>query len=322
MLIPLVSTAVALDAAAGPARRHRPARGLAADAPRGQSQPRLDAWARMRRAPPLAWRRALAVAILAALIVPFFSLTTGETSASALARHRARARRLRAAPRAGVCRAGCSRRSKCSCAPRRRAAVRARLAAVPGMARRACSPAAPDSNRARHQRSSSASRARRPSTRTRRSAVGAARNALRRPPGGDRRSPATGPTELDYQHAVFGNFPLMFALIALLTFVLLARAFRSVVLAVKAVVLNLISMAAAFGCHDLVLAGGPRLAGALRHPRHRRDHVLGAAHGLRLPVRAFDGLRGLHPRPRARGVRPHRLHRRGVIAGLGAPGAW
>ncbi len=56
-----------------------------------------------------------------------------------------------------------------------------------------------------------------------------------------------GPTELDYQHAVFGNFPLMFAIIALLTVVLLARAFRSVVLAVKAVVLNLVSMAAAFG---------------------------------------------------------------------------
>jgi putative drug exporter of the RND superfamily len=39
----------------------------------------------------------------------------------------------------------------------------------------------------------------------------------------------------------------MFAVIALLTIALLARAFRSVVLAVKAVLLNLISMAAAFG---------------------------------------------------------------------------
>jgi RND superfamily putative drug exporter len=56
-----------------------------------------------------------------------------------------------------------------------------------------------------------------------------------------------GPSEIDYQHAVFGNFPLMFAIIALLTIVLLARAFRSIALAVKAVVLNLLSMAAAFG---------------------------------------------------------------------------
>ena len=56
-----------------------------------------------------------------------------------------------------------------------------------------------------------------------------------------------GAIELDYANAVFGNFPLMFAVIAVLTFVLLARAFRSIVLAVKAVLLNLISLAAAFG---------------------------------------------------------------------------
>ena len=56
-----------------------------------------------------------------------------------------------------------------------------------------------------------------------------------------------GAIALDYQKAVFGNFPLMFAVIALLTIALLTRAFRSVTLAVKAVLLNLISMAAAFG---------------------------------------------------------------------------
>ncbi len=46
---------------------------------------------------------------------------------------------------------------------------------------------------------------------------------------------------------MFGNFPLMFSLIALLTFLLLARAFRSLLLAAKAVVLNLVSLAATFG---------------------------------------------------------------------------
>jgi RND superfamily putative drug exporter len=39
----------------------------------------------------------------------------------------------------------------------------------------------------------------------------------------------------------------MFALIALVTFLLLARAFRSLLLAVKAVILNLMSLAATFG---------------------------------------------------------------------------
>jgi RND superfamily putative drug exporter len=56
-----------------------------------------------------------------------------------------------------------------------------------------------------------------------------------------------GPVQQDYGHAVFGNFPLMFSLIALITFLLLARAFRSLLLAAKAVVLNVLSMAATFG---------------------------------------------------------------------------
>jgi RND superfamily putative drug exporter len=56
-----------------------------------------------------------------------------------------------------------------------------------------------------------------------------------------------GPIQQDYSHAVFGNFPMMFAIIAVVTFLLLARAFRSLLLALKAVVLNLLSMAATFG---------------------------------------------------------------------------
>ena len=56
-----------------------------------------------------------------------------------------------------------------------------------------------------------------------------------------------GPIQQDYSNAVFGHFPLMFALIAIITFALLARAFRSLLLAGKAVVLNLLSMAATFG---------------------------------------------------------------------------
>jgi len=57
----------------------------------------------------------------------------------------------------------------------------------------------------------------------------------------------TGAIEQDYSHAVFGNFPLMFSIIAIVTFLLLARAFRSLLLAGKAVVLNLVSLAATFG---------------------------------------------------------------------------
>jgi RND superfamily putative drug exporter len=55
------------------------------------------------------------------------------------------------------------------------------------------------------------------------------------------------PEERDFVHAVYGKFPYVLAFVILLTFLLLMRAFRSLFLAVKAIVLNLISLAAAFG---------------------------------------------------------------------------
>jgi RND superfamily putative drug exporter len=60
----------------------------------------------------------------------------------------------------------------------------------------------------------------------------------------------------DFINAVYGNFPLMIALIALITFVLLARAFRSLLLPLKAVILNVISVAAAWGVLELVWQQG------------------------------------------------------------------
>ncbi|HWL36627.1 MAG TPA: MMPL family transporter [Frankiaceae bacterium] len=51
----------------------------------------------------------------------------------------------------------------------------------------------------------------------------------------------------DFLNVLSSTFPYIVALVLLLTFVLLTRAFRSIVLAVKAVVLNLISLAAALG---------------------------------------------------------------------------
>jgi RND superfamily putative drug exporter len=52
---------------------------------------------------------------------------------------------------------------------------------------------------------------------------------------------------VDFNSAVYGNFPLMLFAIAIVTFLLLARTFRSVVLAVKAVLVNLVSLGATFG---------------------------------------------------------------------------
>src|SRR2546421_7812170 len=51
----------------------------------------------------------------------------------------------------------------------------------------------------------------------------------------------------DFVHAVYGNFPYVLAFVMILTLILLTRAFRSIVLPIKAVILNLLSLAAAFG---------------------------------------------------------------------------
>ena len=60
----------------------------------------------------------------------------------------------------------------------------------------------------------------------------------------------------DFLDAVYGNFPLVIALISGLTFLLLARAFRSVIVPLKAVVLNLLSVAAAWGLMVIVWQHG------------------------------------------------------------------
>ena len=60
----------------------------------------------------------------------------------------------------------------------------------------------------------------------------------------------------DFLDAVYSNFPLVIALICVLTFVLLARAFRSLILPLKAVLLNLLSVGAAWGLIVLVWQHG------------------------------------------------------------------
>jgi putative drug exporter of the RND superfamily len=60
----------------------------------------------------------------------------------------------------------------------------------------------------------------------------------------------------DFLDAVYGKFPLILLLVSVLTFLLLARAFRSLLLPLKAVLLNLLSVAAAWGLIVLVYQHG------------------------------------------------------------------
>ena len=57
----------------------------------------------------------------------------------------------------------------------------------------------------------------------------------------------TGATISDYTDAVFKRFPLVMGLIALTTFLLLVRSFRSILLPLKAVLVNVLSVTATFG---------------------------------------------------------------------------
>ncbi len=242
MLIPFVSTFVALTLL---------------PALLGGVGPRVD-WPRIRHEQEAsrgwtAWTRMVvrhrwlaagaAIAILVVLIVPLFSLTTGETSASAQA-HTGPAHVGYERLRAGGMATGAITPLEVLVRSDQAQAVRTRLAAVPGMAD-ALRSDAPDSNRAGTSIVVGIPRQETVNSTTL-DPLRAARRALEGRPGVIGIA-GVGATLLDYQHAVFGNFPLMFAVIALLTILVLARAFRSVVLAVKAVVLNLISMAAAFG---------------------------------------------------------------------------
>jgi putative drug exporter of the RND superfamily len=60
----------------------------------------------------------------------------------------------------------------------------------------------------------------------------------------------------DWVDSVYGSFPLMLGLISLITFVLLARAFRSIVLPAKAIVMNLLSVFATWGVVTLIWQQG------------------------------------------------------------------
>src|SRR4051794_12016284 len=60
----------------------------------------------------------------------------------------------------------------------------------------------------------------------------------------------------DFIDAVYGNFPILILLIAIVTYILLARAFRSLLLPLKAIILNVLSVAAAWGVMTLIWQNG------------------------------------------------------------------
>ena len=64
------------------------------------------------------------------------------------------------------------------------------------------------------------------------------------------------PQSRDFEHTVYGNFVYVLLFVVVLTYLLLARAFRSLILPLKAVLLNLVSLGSAFGIVVFVFQQG------------------------------------------------------------------
>ena len=74
----------------------------------------------------------------------------------------------------------------------------------------------------------------------------------------------------DYNDLIKGRAPLVFAFVLTLAFLLLLVTFRSIVIPIKAIVLNLLSVGAAYGVLVLGLPGRPRREAARLQVQRRR----------------------------------------------------
>jgi putative drug exporter of the RND superfamily len=253
VLIPLVAIVVSLTlvpvvlASVGPALERF---GLSEGRPRGPSGERWARWAATVVRRPLLVTIA-AVALLAALIVPALSLNVRTPRAEALAYQGSARTGLAQLERAEI---GAGALTPIEIvAPRGGAdALAVRLRTVPGV-RTVVAPESPS-----WRRGDSALIAVVPridtNTEAGRELIDGVRQVARSTPGA--LVGGTSASQTDFVSAVYGSFPLMLALIFIVTFIALARAFRSLVLPLKAIALNVLSVAAALGAMVLVWQDG------------------------------------------------------------------
>ena len=100
----------------------------------------------------------------------------------------------------------------------------------------------------------------------------------------------------DFNELMKSRMAFVIAFVLALAFLLLLATFRSIVIPITAIVLNLLSVGAAYGAARADLpaqlgGGDPRLH------LERRDHLLAADVPVRRPLRALDGLPRVHPQP-------------------------
>jgi hypothetical protein len=110
------------------------------------------------------------------------------------------------------------------------------------------------------------------------------------------------------RHDEGSHLPIVFGFVLTLAFILLLVTFRSIVVPIKAIVLNLLSVGAAYGILTLVFQDGPRGEAARLHSVGGIAPWLPAV-PVRDPVRALDGLPRVRPEPDPRGGRPRHVDR-------------
>ena len=99
----------------------------------------------------------------------------------------------------------------------------------------------------------------------------------------------------DFNQSVKHHFPYVFAFVLGLAFLLLLVTFRSIVIPLTAIALNLLSVAAAYGVLVWIFQDGHLQLSTISLERGGRD--VAAAVSVRDPLRALDGLPRVHRQP-------------------------
>ena len=109
----------------------------------------------------------------------------------------------------------------------------------------------------------------------------------------------TAAASKDFRDQLNSRLPLIFGFVFALAFLLLLFTFRSIVIPIKAILLNLLSVGAAYGVLVLVFQDG-RGESLLGFTSNGGVDLVAAAVPVRDPVRAVDGLPRVHPVPSPR----------------------
>ena len=117
----------------------------------------------------------------------------------------------------------------------------------------------------------------------------------------------TGPSAelVDSKESIFARLPIALGLVALATFVLLFLMFGSVLVPIKALILNVLSLSAMFGALVWIFQDG-NFSGVLDFTATGTTAGVDTAAAVLHRVRPVDGLRGVPALAHQGGARPHR----------------